>query len=283
MTRESFVRLTKPVLAAALVVATAVGCTAGDAPEGDATDMPARPRTMAALGDSITRAFTACGRGGDCVETSWATGTAGDLDSHWQRLDVDDREGNHNLAVSGARVAGLAGQVEAAVRLRPDYVTILIGANDACAGDEAAMTSVGDFTAAFDVAIDALARGLPDAGVVVLNIPGLARLWEVGRDRPDVRQAWQSHGICQSMLADPSDTGADAQARRTRVRGRVQAYNAAMAAACARHAARCRHDRNAVFDYRFDLDDVSAVDYWHPSKRGQATLARVAWKAGFWS
>ncbi len=245
--------------------------------------MPARPRAMAALGDSITRAFAACGRGGDCVETSWATGTAGDLDSHWQRLDVDNREGNHNLAVSGARVAGLAGQVETAVRLRPDYVTILIGANDACAGDEAAMTSIGNFTAAFDVAIDALVRELPDARVLVLSIPDLARLWEVGRDRPDVRRAWQSHGICQSMLADPTDTGADARARRDRVRGRVQAYNAAMAAACARHAARCRHDRNAVFDYRFGLDDVSAVDYWHPSKRGQATLARVAWKAGFWS
>jgi hypothetical protein len=63
----------------------------------------------------------------------------------------------------------------------------------------------------------------------------------------------------------------------------VQAYNAAMAAACKRHAPRCRDDGNAVFDYRFDLEDVSSLDYWHPSARGQATLSRVTWEAGFWS
>ena len=238
---------------------------------------------MAALGDSITRAFAACGRGGDCVETSWATGTADDLDSHWQRLDVDEREANHNLAVSGARVAGLESQVQAAIRLRPDYVTVLIGANDACTPDEAAMTPVEDFTSAFDRAVDALVRGLPDAHILVLSIPDLARLWQVGKDRPEVRGLWQSNGVCRSMLADPTDTGAAAQARRDRVRGRVAAYNAAMTAACARHPAQCRHDGNAVFEHRFDLADVSPVDYWHPSRRGQATLARVAWEAGFWS
>ena len=146
--------------------------------------MPPRPRVMAALGDSITRGFAACGRGGDCVETSWATGTAEGLHSHWQRLDVGTRGGNHSLAVSGARVAGLAAQVRGAVRLRAEYVTVLIGANDVCAGNEAAMTSVDEFTDAFDAAIDTLVRELPDARVLVLSIPDLARLWEVGKDSP---------------------------------------------------------------------------------------------------
>jgi hypothetical protein len=45
----------------------------------------------------------------------------------------------------------------------------------------------------------------------------------------------------------------------------------------------CRADGNAVYNYRFDLEDVSPSDYWHPSERGQATLAQVAWEAGFWS
>ena len=244
--------------------------------------MPPRPRVMAALGDSITRGFAACGRGGDCVEASWATGTAAGLHSHWQRLDVGTRGGNHSLAVSGARVAGLAAQVRAAAAVRPDYVTVLIGANDVCTRHEAAMTSVDEFTDAFDAAIDTLVRELPDARVLVLSIPDLARLWEVGKDSPEVRQVWESSRVCQSMLADPTDTSAAAQARRDRVRGRAQAYNAAMAAACARYAGRCRHDRNAVFDYRFDLDDVSPLDCWHPSERGQATLARIAWEVGFW-
>ena len=265
-----------------VVIATAAGCTSSDQPDDAGPSGSARPRTMAALGDSITRGYAACDRGGDCVEASWATGTAGDLDSHAQRLGVAG-EGNHNLAVSGARVAGLAAQAAAAVQERADYVTVLIGANDACAGDEAAMTSVEDFTAAFDAALDTLVRGLPDARVLVLSVPDLARLWQVGKDEPDVRRLWQASGVCRTMLADPTDVSTGAQARRDRVRTRVQAYNAAMATACERHPTRCRHDRNAVFDHRFDLEDVSEVDYWHPSRRGQATLARVAWDAGFFS
>jgi lysophospholipase L1-like esterase len=262
-----------PALALALTALTAVGCT------GE----PPRPRAMAALGDSITRAFAACGRSGDCVETSWATGTIKDLDSHAQRLTIADPDRSHNLAASGARVAGLASQVEAAVRARPDYVTVLIGANDACAPTEAAMTSVEEYTGAFNAALNALVRGLPDAHILVLSVPDLARLWQVGRDHPEVRRVWDSYDICQSMLADPTDTTAGAQARRDRVRARIQAYNAAMITACAGYTPHCRGDGNAVFNYRFDLEVVSPIDYWHPSEHGQATLAQVAWEAGFWS
>jgi lysophospholipase L1-like esterase len=269
--------------AAALLASVLGACTGVEQPEEAVSEAPRPPRTMAALGDSITRAFASCGRVGDCVEASWATGTAAGLDSHWERLGNRDGERAHNVAVSGARVTHLAAQVEDAVRVRPDYVTILIGANDACAPDEAAMTSVAEFTGAFGGALDALVRQLPRTRVLVLSIPDLSRLWEVGRDEPEVLRVWESYGICQSMLAGATDTGPAAAARRDRVRGRIQAFNTAMAAACARHADRCRHDGNAVFDHRFGLDDVSTVDYWHPSQRGQATLAEVSWGAGFWA
>lgn len=269
------------VLALALAVTAAAACTG--APERDPGSGLPRPGSMAALGDSITRAFAACERGGDCVEASWATGTVEDIDSHGQRLGIDDPAAASNLAVSGARVAGLATQVRAAIDARPEYVTVLIGANDACAADEADMTPVEEYTVAFGEALDALVRGLPEARVLVLSVPDLARLWEVGREQPEVLRKWESYGICSSMLADATDNSAAARDRRERVRARVQAYNAAMAAACDRHAPHCRSDRNAVFDHRFQLADVSPVDYWHPSSQGQATLARIAWEAGFWS
>ena len=124
-------RLAPRVLAAAVAVLSVAGCTEGSSP---GRDRPPVPHSMAALGDSITRGFAACGRGGDCTEASWATGTAGELGSHAQRLNIDDREHSHNFAVSGARVAGLASQVQAAVSARPDYVTVLIGANPVCQG-----------------------------------------------------------------------------------------------------------------------------------------------------
>lgn len=269
------------VVALALAATTAAACTG--VPEPDPDSGPPRPASMAALGDSITRAFAACEGSGDCVDASWATGTAPDLESHAQRLGIDDPADVANLAVSGARVEGLADQVRAAVEARPEYVTVLVGANDACAAEEADMTPVEEYTVTFGDALDGLVRGLPEVRVLVLSVPDLSRLWEVGREHPEVLRTWRSYGICASMLADPEDTGAEAQDRRARVRARVQAYNDAMAAACDRHAPNCRSDRNAVFDHRFDLSDVSPVDYWHPSSRGQATLARVAWEAGFWS
>ncbi len=269
------------LLALFLAAGALVGCTGGSSPANVGGNTGA-PTAMAALGDSITRAVAACDRGGDCVETSWATGTGEQLHSHAQRLELDEPDSRHNLAVNGAQVAGLASQAEAAVATGADYVTVLIGANDACAADEAHMTSVAAFSGAFDAALDILVRGLPDARILVLSVPDLGRLWELGKDRPDVQRMWESSGVCRSMLADPADTGTNAQDRRERVRARVQAYNAAMAAACARHAPQCQDDGNALFDYRFELDDISTLDYFHPSGRGQATLARVAWQAGFW-
>jgi lysophospholipase L1-like esterase len=262
--KRTLAPLGRRLLAAVVVVSSAVGCTGGSLPK-TSSDRPLMPGAMAALGDSITRAFAACGQGGDCVEMSWATGTAGHLDSHAQRLDIADSDSGQNFAVSGARVAGLASQVEAAVRVRPDYLTVLIGANDACARDEAGMTSVLEYRNAFEAALDTLVQGLPDARILVVSVPDLRRLWELGKDRPEVRRVWESSGVCQSMLADPTDPSAAAQARRDRVRARIQAYNDAMASACARHAPQCRDDGNTVFDYRFDLDDVSTLDYWHPS------------------
>ena len=111
-------RLVRRLLAVFVAAGAAVSCTGRSSPESP-REQPAAPSAMAALGDSITRAFAACDRAGDCVEASWATGTVEQLHSHAQRLELDDPDSNHNLAVSGAQVAGLASQAEAAVLMRP--------------------------------------------------------------------------------------------------------------------------------------------------------------------
>ena len=85
------------------------------------------------------------------------------------------------------------------------------------------MTSVGEYTDAFNAAMGELVRGLPDARILVLSIPDLARLREIGKDRPDVRRVWEAYGVCPSMLAEPTDTSAAAEARRERVRARIRA------------------------------------------------------------
>ena len=285
---------------AALLLATTLACagdgrpppatptptttgTATTTPPAPTTPPPALPRSMAALGDSITRAFLVCPDLGDCPDGSWATGTFADVESHRARLAALAGRAieAHNLAVSGAVVSGLAGQVRRAIEARPEYVTILIGANDACTPDERSMTPAGEFERAFRAALDTLVAGLPRARVLVVSVPDLLRLWEIGKDDARVREVWRRYTICQSMLADPAGTGPEASARRQRVHDRVAAYNDALARACARHAG-CRFDGNAVFEHDFTLADVSPRDYWHPSRAGQRTLADVSWRAGFW-
>jgi lysophospholipase L1-like esterase len=285
--RRAAVRALGALAAVVLTAACSPGTTTGAAGEEPRPSPGAGaplPGSLAALGDSITRGVGACDRVGECPEVSWATGTAVGLDSVAQRLGAQQGEALsvHNLAVSGATVGGLAPQVEAAAELGVDAVTVLVGANDACAASEQAMTPVERFAADFDEALEALVTALPGAQVYVVSIPDLGRLWEVGRDQPAALQVWERFGVCRTALGDAIDDGPEAQGRRARVRERVLAYNAAMAQACAARAT-CAGDGGAVFDDAFPLDAVSPVDFFHPSAEGQRALAEVAWAAGPWA
>ena len=236
------------------------------------TARPAFPKSMAALGDSITRAFVSCGSYVNCPGVSWATGD--EVRSHARRLRIGARDA-HNFARSGAPVGALPEQAARAVAVRPEYVTVLMGVNDACRTPGSA-APVAEFARDADRALTTLAESLPRARVLVLSIPDLYRLWRVLADDPEARASWRRTGLCRGMF------GAESEAERLRVRERVVAYNAALAAACAEHRS-CRWDRNAVFGHPFVAADISRLDFFHPSEQGQETLAEVAWRAGYWA
>ncbi|MFG2003967.1 GDSL-type esterase/lipase family protein [Spirillospora sp. NPDC048911] len=259
---------------------TAHASTTSEGTAGAPTGVPVR---MAALGDSITRGRNACLLPRDCVKRSWSTGRSPEIKSHYRRLKARrGRLAAYNDAVSGAQVSALARQAASAVAQRAQYVTILIGANDACARSEAAMTPVDDYRTAFRTAMETLRRGVPHARIFVASIPDLKRMWQVGKDRSAARTVWTLFHICQSMLADPLSMATADQARRDRVRRRVIDYNAVMAQVCAKHPT-CRFDGNAVFNYRFTRSQMSRWDHFHPNLNGQATLARVTYRRSFWA
>jgi lysophospholipase L1-like esterase len=264
-----------------LAVLSLVTVLAGS-PVPAATDPPS---SMASLGDSITRGFNACGFYVDCPNRSYATGTDPAVNSHYLRIrSVNPAIRGHvyNDAKSGSTAADVPGQASAAVGMGVQYVTILIGANDACAGDEASMTSVDTFRGYLDTALDRLKAGLPaGAKVLVISIPDLRRLWQVGKDNSAARTAWQLLHMCQSMLANPASTAAPDVQRRERVRQRVVDYNTQLAQACAGYGPDCRFDGNAVFNYPFSLAQVSTWDYFHPNADGQTALAQVSDTAGY--
>ncbi|MFJ5994058.1 SGNH/GDSL hydrolase family protein [Streptomyces sp. NPDC092370] len=275
------------VVAAALLGAAGCDAVGGDAAAPSETAKPSpkptplwdrSPNSVAAVGDSITRGFDACDVLSDCPEASWATGASPEVDSLAVRLL--GRSGaarrSWNYAVTGARMADLPGQMAQAVRRKPQLVTVMVGANDACRSTPSAMTPVSAFRADFEDSLRSLREALPKAQVFVASVPNLKRLWSEGRASPMGKQVWKL-GICPSMLGEPDALDSAATLRRDTVHKRVEDYNKVLREVCAEDK-RCRHDGGAVYDYRFGTAQLSRWDYFHPSVNGQARLAEIAYR-----
>ena len=258
-----------------LVLAAAVLAPAANA-------APPFPTSMAAVGDSITRATDVCCWYGDHPAQSWSTG-GGVLDgirSHYERIRavqpaITGR--NYNDARAGAKMRDAPGQAQVAVGQGARYVTILMGANDVCTSSISTMTSVADFRAQFTSTMNTLAQGLPAGSTVfVSSIPNVYQLWALFRNDPAAQLVWALAGICQSMLS-PANSEQDRQTVLTRER----AFNQVLAEICGQYAM-CRFDGGAVFGYTFTSGQVSRLDYFHPSRSGQAALASITWASSWW-
>jgi lysophospholipase L1-like esterase len=255
------------MLALAAVVAAAL-CGASSA--------AAPPSSIAGLGDSITRAFNA-GRipFRDASSYSWATGTQ--VSSPARRLRV---RLSYNDAKDGARMRDLPAQAAHAAGQEADDVLILMGANDICHGGVSAMTSVTRFRSDFETAMRILATDVPDARIQVLSIPDLYRLWQIEKGRFLARTAWRFLHTCYALLQQPQSNAPEDVARRALVRDRLVSFNHVLGDVCAEYV-QCTYDGGAAFRARFDRQDVSSRDFFHPSRHGQELLAGIAWQTGF--
>lgn len=273
---------------ACLTALVALACENSGGGGGGTTPRPPRdsprpglPVAMAAIGDSITTGFGTCVVPASCKRNSWSTGDGRRVDSHYQRLiDLNPaiRGRAYNHAVPGARASALADQASKAVRDRADYITVLIGANDACRGSLDAMTPVKTFRQQVDRALATIREGRPKARILVVSIPNLYRLWEIGHTDEQAVRSWE-RGVCPALLANPTSTAPADQQRRQEFRKRVDAYNDQLAAACRAYGSRCRHDGGAAHRVRFTLAHVNRIDHFHPNNDGQQRLADATWAA----
>ncbi|MEU4833537.1 GDSL-type esterase/lipase family protein [Streptosporangium sp. NPDC023615] len=240
-----------------------------------------RPRVMAALGDSISAGFNACGWYVPCASRSWSTGDHPSVRSHYLRLG-DLGSGTPprtvNLAVPGSTSAGLAGQMARAISRGADYVTILLGAQDACVREERLMTPVDLYESRMAQALAAFRAGRPGGRVFLASVPDVGRLWRIGKGSTVARGFWAVGRICPTMLARPTSTSPADRARRDRVRARIAGYNAALARVCAAYGPACRYDGGEVFAQRFTLGHVSKWDFFHPNAAGQRLIAEKTFR-----
>ena len=257
--------------------------TLASAPAAGAAPATAQIVRMAALGDSISQAAMTCSSLTSCPANSWSTGSSTTVNSHFLRLRALGATGlaAYNLSTSGAASASLPAQAQAAATQTVQYVTIEVGANDACTRTVGAMTPTAAFAANVTAALTTLAASPGSPEIFVSSIPSLQRLYELNRSSLSARLAWGLLQTCRSMLANPSSTAAADVQRRAAVQQRVNEYNQALSDACAA-TAKCRFDGFAVADYAFARSDLSTRDYFHPSLSGQANLAAITWPKTQW-
>jgi len=271
------------------------------------------PRVMAALGDSITRAYNTTGSGCptgpglDCPKNSWATGTNPQVESVRERLEAMSPQPltAYNDAVSGARAVNLLSQAQVAAGQDPDLVLIEIGANDACATTP---TPTATFRSQVREALETLVDANRQVYIQLMSIPDINQLRTIFTEPPDPNALlrWELFHVCQGLLANPLSIEPADEERREAFRDQVMAYNAALAEVCAEFK-RCIWDNEAVFNSEFTTADVadvtntggldippfnlvpvigpgnpnSTADYFHPSISGQAKLAEAAWSTTF--
>jgi lysophospholipase L1-like esterase len=275
------------LLLATLATATSASASASAVASGTAAPVaaataaaPPLPDSIAAIGDSITQAVDVCCFYGNWPGHSWSTGYVpfDGVASHYERIRARNPAilgRRHNNAVSGARMADAPGQARLAVAQGAQYVTILMGANDLC-GWDGTLTPTETFRAQFAETLRILAAGLPGSRVFVASIPDLHQLWSILRTDPVAQLVWQAAGICPSML-DARNSPADRQA----VVDHERELNGVLGTVCATWS-NCRFDDYLTYNYDFTRDQVSRLDYFHPSLKGQATLAALTWQASWW-
>lgn len=270
-----------PAAARPAGAAPAGAVPAGAGPAG-AGLVPPLPSSMAATGDSITRAYDLNWSHvfRDDPAESWATGTDDSVDSQYRRLlAIDPAISGHtdNDASSGADMSALDAQVSRAAGQHVDYLTVLMGANDLCTSSIATMTPTATFTAEFSRALGDFTARDPGATVFVSSIPNLYQLWSTLHGNRVARLWWQIFGTCPSMLSS-----SNTESQRQQVLSQEKADNGALASVCATYR-RCVWDGLATFDVDFPASDISSVDYFHPDGAGQALLASTTWQVGPWA
>ena len=260
-----------------VVVAATAALAASAAP-------PPPASSIAALGDSITRAFDTCSVAyTDCPANSWSTGTNTAVKSWYQRLlgtSSSISGHNYNDAKTGAKMADLNGQASTAASQKADVITILMGANDVCTSSVSSMTSTATLGSQLQTALATIRDHDSTAQVYVMSIPNVYHLWEIFHTNFAANLVWGIAGICQSLLANPRSTSVADQARRAQVQTQTVNDNATIATVCATFT-QCHYDNGAAYAVQFTTSDVTTRDYFHPSVSGQAKAASATWAAFF--
>lgn len=170
----------------------------------------------------------------------------------------------------------------------PDYVVVLIGANDICEKTTADMTPVNVYEQRITDTVDQLTARSPNTRVLLTALPNIEALRSVALDKrlmppmlSKCQDAWNLvyRDACHTLTleADPAE--------RAKVAERVRAYNSVLQKVADTKSAaigdRVRY-AGATYEAAF-TPDMLAVDCFHPNYQGQDVISQASWSSSWWT
>jgi len=219
------------------------------------------------------------GRGSDAPENSWATGTAPEVNSVYQRLvAVRPETAGHvaNLAKDGATATALADQARAALLEVPTPELVLIQTIDndiRCDGTDPA--NLDAFGAAIGDALNVVAEASPKSHILLLSQFGRPATFAATLESNPgaIAQFFAgSGGMCDLFNLDGSPNP-EGIASLTAI---IESYEAEEDRVCAA-VPQCSRDGGAFAGMVDDLADWVPGDWNHLNVHGHARLAETIW------
>jgi lysophospholipase L1-like esterase len=192
-------------------------------------------------------------------------------------------------AKSGADMPDFYEQTLGSVNHRAQYVTVFMGHNDVCGNHFTDIPTNEKFEADFRAGMENLKTGLPaGATIYVVGIVDIYQLWQIARDKKalgivDCEVLWATTLLdlfpCGTMLnpliGEPG---------RQLTRDRNIAFNDILERVTkefnVNDSDHHYYYTDKTFEYRYSENQVSDIDCFHPSARGQKDLSKLTWDEG---
>lgn len=230
---------------------------------------------LGSLGDSITAGFNAGGLL-DRRRNSWSAGSR--ISSHAAKIrDTLGRSVQaRNVAKSGATISDLPRQTELLLKedFKPDYVTVLIGANDICMGKD--LNNLNQRARLIlDQTLERIKQASPSVKMVVAAVPNLIHLHEVMSQKSSCLRQWKIFNVCSSVLmAEPDQI--------ERSYASWQSFNQMLTEFASENPDHVKFAPKTG-EPNFDQSKVSRIDCFHPSLQGQEFLSDLVWQDGWFA
>ena len=235
---------------------------------------------FAALGDSITTGFNAEAPF-DQKHLSWSTGRGifKRVNSHYHRLKnyfPDKKIKSMNASSAGSTTKNLVQQAEAALqRFIPDYVTIMMGANDLCSLDESNYRDGIDAARkAYETVIRSFIKANHYVKILVSSLPNMLHLYDMGI-KNNCQRTWRRFRLCPKLLSSEAT-----MSERLNFHLNWKEFNLMLEEIADDNPENVKFVEE-VMKYKFDKKQISWIDCFHPSRSGQNMISKVTWEQGF--